>query len=684
MKRFVALIVTLVGVIGVSSGVPVDEQRTNFVSRQACAQKGIFPDGAEKVLGCTSIKELEDELMDAVSKIEVNSGNGTVDDVVKTITEKALGQLIDFVNTNSTLVSTYLESPMCLGDFDSNDVADTPDLVKSGCQALPLGADENWTMVAFNLPPISAICPEIPATNKMSMCLAFSLDCDNLPSVSISVNKGLIACLLGSTEAVASTGGISGLLAAGAEAVLDDVAAGISLSNAFSADGKIFTGEKGVETTTVKGTYHDHVQVSISPETFKLPDWVSLSGFMDRVVSTNNAAQEFSDLVAAFKPDGDLGDDILAVVKDLDISVLISGQIQYALKLKSVTKGILPDIPTQELAEFSAFATTFEQTSNGGTKLLPGFYLSASASNPAIQVIKAIGSKILQALDGPLSFVDWFTGLDLDTEVAKLLDEIDDTDTDALDFGLLVNTKQVVIMFGAGLTSKLSIKVSCVYDYSNDTFSCHVQVGGVDKFMTATLQTIEGEVAWVMSEASDFFESTGKVIAASVVDAAGTVEAFSKKAVQKTADLIEDAADGVSSELDSWAHSAVAICGTSVITDAAKCGSDLVVDGAKCGFSTVTSAAQCGTSVISSAADCGTQVVSDGAVCGFDTVTDGAKCGFDTVTSCLTSFFTNCKKAKSCQVPKSCSIALSCDVPNTCQIENSCSLPKSCSIPIAC
>ncbi|KAJ8905612.1 hypothetical protein NDN08_002118 [Rhodosorus marinus] len=685
MTRTGYLLLGLVGFTALCSGVPMDGAGFDTVSRQTCPLRGIFPDGAEGFLGCHTIQDLQGELRNAIGDIVLGSSDPAIGAVLNMIARSAVNQLADFMVSSHPVADNYWKSPICLGDFDGSEIETEPDLITSGCEVLPLGYDENWTMIAFNLPVITPICPQVKPGSKMSMCLAFSLDCNNTPSFSIALNKGLISCFLGSTAAVSSTAGISAALSKASEVALDQVAAGLSMSNAFTATAKLFTGENGVEEANVQGTYHDRVSVKISPKTFKLPNWVSLGGFLERVVNVKGSRQSFSNSIGAFKIGSSAGDDILSIVSHFDISVLIHGQISMSLQLKKVTRGILPDIPEQQLAEFSAFATTYNQVTAKGTTLLPGFYLSANASFGSVEVIKSIGKNILKAVEAIIEYADWFGALNLPTSnLSNILDGLDEGDTPSLEFGLLVNTEEVQIMIGAGITAQISFTLHFRYNYDNASASCRVKVGGVDKFFTAKIKEVAGKVVWVVNEAGDFFEDTGDVIAASIYDASGEVEAFGRTAIQETAQFFTDMGSSVEREIATWANSAVLMCGSKLITDGTRCGLATIVDGSKCGFRTVTSASNCGSIVVTSAAKCGTRIVRDGAICGWDTITDGAVCGFETIGTCFITFFQKCKAAKSCRVPRSCSIAATCSIPNTCQIEARCSVAKTCSVPTSC
>ncbi|KAJ8901005.1 hypothetical protein NDN08_004867 [Rhodosorus marinus] len=685
MWRGALVAVWMLGLMGMCSGIPVLDPTLKFAERQTCPLQGIFPASVRTTLGCTTLDELQNKLVETVNRIEFNTGTQVVDDLVEAVMKEAVNNLIDAANTSAGISEDLLGSPLCLGDFDGSEISDEVHLVDSGCDVLPLGEEENWTMVAFNLPAISSICPNLPETERMSMCFAFSLDCNDLPSVSIALNNNLISCLLGSKAALAATGGVSGVLAVGAQAFLDSVSAGVSLSNAFTADREVYTGRNGVETLALKGIYHDRLEMAISRDIFRLPEIISIGGLLERVVSAEGSEQSFTNRIAVFQPgNDDIGQDILNSAKGLNLSVFMRGQIEYAMELEQITKNVLPDIPTQELSEFSAFATSFEQTTALGTRMLPGFYLGANASNPALQVIKELGPAILDALEAPLSFMSIVPGLNLDGEVTELLDNIDELDTDALEFGLALSTEEVQIMFAAALTSAVNLKIECVYDYSRDKFSCKVHAGSVITFLSAAVEIIAGRATWIMRETSDFFESAGEVVAASLVDGAGSAIAFSNKTVQSTAAFLETVFGKLSSELQSWVTSGVVLCGTEIVEDALQCGTEIVTDGLECGFELVTSAAKCGTEFVTSAAQCGTEVVTSGAQCGFDTITSASICGVETIIGCVISLFRDCKRAKTCDVPRTCSVPNSCNVPKTCNVEKTCKIPNSCEVPVAC
>ena len=633
---------------------------------------GVFP--SELNLGCVNLNTIADDL---TSALEHFSGANSV---TKSIIETTVKVIVMGLK-QSNYTKDVASSNACLGNF-AGSVATRV----SECSAMLLPDDSEYSVLAFTVPVPEGVCSASPKTKKAAFCVAMG-QYQGLPSLSIQANAGALSCL-----ATAGGSGVGYALGTALEAGLDPVSLGVSLTDSFVKSTTIFTGK--VEEVQISGNYYDYASVAIKPERFHLPKVFKISGSATRVIKVmENAATWVNDLSSVSNVE-----DVANLFGDL--SMLVALETKITLALASKTFGLLPNIGPYQLGLGTLYATTSPITLESGQRLQTGVYTYVTANNVLPALIPGLITTVINKVGGLINTVLRGFGIN----ISDILNNLKPTGSiKNNEFGFMVNTEEIGLLVQTSLSAITAIipddskvKVQCSFKYNHTKFSCKLDVAAISKFFTGV---ISGTV-WVIKEAKEFFDETGKAIA--FVDK--QLEAFTDKALQTTANGIVSGAIVVArytAEAAAWASEAIyqcgfvavtdiTICGTIAITDSAICGYEYVTDAAKCGADIVTDAAKCGSSYVTSGAKCGYETVTDAAKCGTEKITDGAKCGWDTVTECLKNIFkgkfkcTSRKQAKSCSIAKTCQIEASCNAPNTCSVARSCNWPKTCNVAGTC
>ena len=641
-------------------------------SSTAITLSGVLP--KELSLGCFDLKSIAGSLNSA---LQLFSG---LNSETKSIIDTSVSAIVMGLN-KSNITKALASSNGCLGNFDGSSATGINE-----CSAMLLADNSEYSVLSFNVPIPEGTCSAAPALTKATFCVAMAHH-NGLPSLSIQANAGALSCL-----ATAAGSGVGYVIGTAIEAGLDKVSLGVSLTSSYVKTAPIFTGK--IEDVQMNGNYYDYVGIDINPEKFNLPKVFQISGSATRVLKVMDNAETWVNGLSSAK-------NIKDVVELFgDISMLLSLEAKLSLALSGQTKGFLPDLGPYQLGQGSLYATTFPATLESGQTLQRGIYGYVSAKNILPAVIADLIKGVINKVGGILNTVLSEFGLGISDILGRV------TPTSSVgnnEFGFMITSEEIGLLVQTslkGITGIIpddsKIKIHCSFKYDGDKFSCKMDLGSLSKFFTGLIN----DAVWVIKEAKQLFDETGKVIA--FVDK--KLASFTDKAIQTTANGIKTGAitvAGYTAEAATWAAKAVyhcgietvtdiAKCGTSVVTDAAVCGFDYVTDAAKCGADVVTDAAKCGTSYVTSGVKCGYQTVTDAAKCGVNVITDGAKCGWNTVTECIKNLFklkfscTSSQQAKSCEIAKSCQIETSCNIPNTCSIAKSCSFPKTCHIAATC
>lgn len=618
------------------------------------SMKGIFPKSMD--WGCVNINTVASVFTNALTYF--SGANSATKSIIDTTVNTVVTGLL-----NNPITGDVASSGACLGNFAGSYITSNID----ECSAMLLPDDSEYSVLSFNVPVAPGTCSAEPEITMAAFCVAMGTK-SGLPSVSIQANAGSLSCI---STAVGS--GVGYAIGSALEAGLDSVSLGISLTSSFEKTTTIFTGK--LEEVQISGNYYDYLSIEIDPSTFGLPEVFEITGSATRVVKVvDNAATWVNKLSTANK------------VKDVattlfgDLSYLAAVEAEVTLALAGYTFGLLPDLGPYQLGLGSLYATMSPATLVSGQTLKTGVYTYVTANNVLPAIIGDIASIVLPKVGGivntilkdyGISVKDIIEGLNPKGEIEKN------------EFGFMVNTDEIGLrvqtktkinlkninpLYMPNFEGEIKINIQCTFRYKSASFSCMTELGSLTKFFTGLLS----DAIWVIKEAKEFFDNTGKAIA--FVEK--QLEGFTDKALQTTASNIQKGitkVPGYTNEAADWANKAVYQCGFTTGADAAKCGVD-----------TVTDAAKCGTSLVTSGAKCGYQTVTDAGKCGTDSITDGAKCGFDSVKECVKNILkgklkcSTKQKPKSCKVPKSCKIEASCNVPKTCNIAKTCNIPLSC------
>ncbi|KAJ8905596.1 hypothetical protein NDN08_002102 [Rhodosorus marinus] len=537
-----ALMILWAAVVAVS-GAPVRHLKLNSIKSSrgsTCTPTGIFPSAADGYLGCATLSDLVDLLTDAMDSVLEDAGD--VSPVIEEVADGAVSALVDALSAYEQ-TSAFTDSAVCLGDFEASEILDPEDdgIDASGCSMIPVDDAGDWSVLAFSIPVVSSICTTVESGEYLTMCLAFTT-CGGLPSFGLTVNSNTINCLFSNPASLEASGGLSSVVGESVEIALDAIAVGVSLTNSFMTTATIMTAN-GEEEITLPGTYFDSVAVDISSEKFSLPESVSLSGTFQRTVYTTADASEFNDLINAASVD-EAGEDILDALSSIDISMLITGELDWNLELSVLTLGVLPDFEDMELAKFTAYLTTAEASLSTGTTVYPGVYLYAQKSNAVLNAVVTFGTAILDAIDGAADALGWLSDWDVST-ATDLLEEVDSSSSGA-SMGFLVNTEEIRMSFGLELVGDISLSVTAAFDLENFQFAFNIDIDGISQFFTAIADFVDSELAWIISHAEDMFDATGEIVGTAVASASNDVAAFAVDAIDTSSDAIDAATEALS------------------------------------------------------------------------------------------------------------------------------------------
>ena len=653
-----------------SSGTAITTSGSSSSSSSSSSYKGysslssVFPN--ELNYGCLNLNTVANTLTSAISTL---SGANSV---TKSIIDTTVNTIVSAVQNNYD-TADVASTNFCLGNFDASYITSEID----ECSAMLLPDSSRYSVISFNVPIPGGTCSAEPGISMAAFCVAMG-HYNGLPSLSIQANADALSCL---TTAIG--GGVGYVIGTALDAGLDTVSLGVSLTASFVKSTTIYTGK--IENVEISGNYYDYISLKLASIDYGLPEALfEISGSATRVIKvTDNAATWVSKLNSAKNID-----DITSQFGDR--SQLIALEMGMSLQLAVHTFGLLPDLGPYQLGLGTLFTTNSATTLASGQHLKMGVYAYVAASNLLANSMFDIMPAVLNKASGILNTILKQFGV----SVPNLISNIKPTGTigqnqfgfmaDSEEISLIVQTSVAALTSIIPSNSKLSLQ--CTFKYKSFKFSCKLNLASLTQFFTGFLN---GAV-WVIKEAKEFFDETGKAIAF----AEKQLEAFTDDALKTTANNIKNGVTTVAGyTTDAAAWAAKQICGYKLITDAQTCGTSVVQvgtkywkDATKCGEQTVTDAALCGMGLVKSASQCGTKMVTDAAECGWNTITSGAQCGWDTISGCITSLFKNCKKAKSCKVAASCEKALECNAALTCNVPLECYLPEygpvanSCSI----
>ncbi|KAJ8901150.1 hypothetical protein NDN08_005010 [Rhodosorus marinus] len=502
-----------------------------------CTPAGVFselslPSSSSSEGECATLMELGDLLPKGVEAMLGNAG--PIKTTISAVVEKIVDDITTMLDT-FTGTSDVTDAAVCLGDFLGVDIAEAHDegLGSTGCDVLPLGDDGTWSLMSFSIPNIPALCPLVDPLALVSMCVAFSME-DGVPSFALTMSSSTISCIAGNGAALASTAGLSSIVAKAAELGLDSVGVGMSLSNSFVQKADIFT-KNGLTQVEMPGTYFDQVEIDIGADKFYLPDVFSLHGNFRRTVRVMADPSVFNELVSASSVE-EAGQDILDFAASLGFSMLVTGELKYDLTLNEITYGVLPDLVDMEIGQFSAFMTTNETSLSDGSVAPAGIYLYAEDNSSILAQIINVGKALLEDIEGVLDELGWLADLGL-PKASELLDNIDTGDSAGMKYGFLVNTEEVRL----SITFKLgvSITVTAVYDFVHLKFGFNLEVDGLSQFFTAIIDAVADGIRWIISKAEDFFVAIAdSPIGIAAIQTGEKIASFAKGAIDSSEEAL--------------------------------------------------------------------------------------------------------------------------------------------------
>mmetsp|Transcript_45206 Transcript_45206/g.72488 ORF Transcript_45206/g.72488 Transcript_45206/m.72488 type:complete len:1040 (+) Transcript_45206:2793-5912(+) len=671
---------------------------------------------------CTGFSNATIELCGLLSDNFGRSSNAWLKDVLRPM----LDALQHAFTSNG---AAYMGSNVCAGSFKGTDITNSPSagplsqLFNDGCINFPLNPTSEYTVFSTTLPGSLALplCPEIEATHPMfakqsiSFCIAASVCDGDLPTFGITLNKNLMACILDNPEIDVGSEGLTLLLSEAVELSVDALAFAVSASADLQQHVTIFDGDKKTS-AIVPANLATTELISLNSSKIGLPGILTLSVTAIQLISVveeeasfvqdiqkQNATHTVEQLTAGF-------------------TMGFSGAIILTFGLNTITHGAFPDIYIS-LGNGTALVTDAPKEV---THVEKGFYVFAQAKDLAASVIRGVVTGLLPLL---ANMIDRIFGSGATKQLITHLSPSNGGDTL---FGIAVNDDLSSLMLRFPMLDALktippfstfpipsdflgSLGIHLKVDHKTGSFSLKVDYikGG---FITAMLDAEK----WVIREAKEFFDESGKIISIVLHSFVSEIEEaedcvahffapgskcyiFNNYFIQKTAQFLSTVEDDIDKDIKDWAHDAVNWCGTQWVVDGLECGFEEMKNGLFCGLETITSAADCSTEYVVDAALCGEEYVVDGAKCGWKVVKDAGECGVETVTNGILcgvhsvadwidhlfgggssskpntcSVPASCRISERCQVPKGCNVALSCQVPKICKVPLGCNMPKNC------
>jgi hypothetical protein len=395
-----------------------------------------------------------------------------------------------------TMSTKLLGLDFCVGDYNGSQIGENARLGRMTCGDFPIGDDDKYGVVAAYINGVPCGSPQTVAA-----CVAF----DTCGTVAFSINGGVMACAAATTGIGAIISPLSG--------IVDNIHLGFSLNRRFEKSFTVLV-RNGNSLVTKEITTKAHFYLGLNlalPLDFIKIGKKSLKDIFDLRLSSiflvdlgpriGNTLTQLVDTMTSGKPDKNFAKNILSIGSELTVEM--KGKL--ALKLEDLTKGLLDDIEL-DLGQANAYIT--RNLPGNATGLPAGVYLYLQSD-----ILKNLISIVENLLSdfGPILKQIKF--------IKKAIPKSESY------MGLFITTEAMGISMSlAGNTIK------CMFIYDKNKGSC--------SFNSSIFSAFIDGAKWVVKEAKEFFDNTGKEIV-SFTRGAGK---FAKMAALAVKDKMEDLA----------------------------------------------------------------------------------------------------------------------------------------------
>ena len=452
----------------------------------------------------------------------LTSGNEDAGTWVKTFVAPA----VDVFINKSPGASAAKDVSFCMSSWNGTEIADSLEGAPEACSAMPLNPDSNYLLVSLTIPGtwLPASCPATiavaeAADSKASICLAIG-SCGGKPTGFFGMSGPALGCIIESASA-AATGGIGSAAGAGVAGLLSFAGAGFSVGADLylevpfwnfgePGDAKVYGHFAAVMAIDLGEQFSS--ALGLDEDSSKYFTFEGACTFIVRFPTLSG--QKLTDATGMVKKDNKSW-----MKKLTEFQVAIVAHISLGLTFSQSSNpliAVLPDLPPFKLAQISGLISTVDSSISGVDK---GAYFLVTTGN-------LLGS-ILASLAG---WVKLFVGDALDTILPdgwKMDDIVAKMKAIKLEsiFAFSVTSKKI----GFFLQPITGLSLSCQVQYKPFGFGCSVNLAAVSILFNMFKKGGE----WVIAEAKQWFQETGKVISSMAADTFKSAKRWTKSVLAR-------------------------------------------------------------------------------------------------------------------------------------------------------
>lgn len=482
---------------------------------------------------------------------------------------EGINEMLLHLSRSDLELKPLLSSNVCLGNFRKTEIFED---IEGVCENLPLRGE--WSVFGFALDigvgsPFNAACPTErgPLGTHVSFCIAINVDtCTKIPSFVLSVTPKLFKCAPFSQILAASSAGASIAVIEAVDIVTESVTWGISLTNSFEEEVKLFNGDKVIPDFTHRGTFYSTGDFALDATRIGIPPFFSFRGKAVKMLGVDGkVVQAKSVLTQLTKSPKSSAEALMKSLTSLKLSIFYKMDLTMAFafsklksrkkdgKAKNSLKMALPDSGSFTIGTASVFANTYPVVSKKHTpdRLVPGMYMYSSAS--PVSTIADILKYVLKFVGPIMEFLPNWAPANLNSPSSRLLTLLDPSGQSSGGFAIAMaieaaNTKAVLFFKFPLLLDILGfIEIKCMIDIDNEWFKCSVRSKFGKDIFGAVGDSIEDGILFIARKIDDFADDPGdtrkEIIAAGLStlgDAAGKFgSAFSEATTKSTAEALQ-------------------------------------------------------------------------------------------------------------------------------------------------
>jgi hypothetical protein len=406
--------------------------------------------------------------------------------------QKSMSFLMPIIKMSTKM----LNLDFCVGDYKGSVIGENSRLGRMTCGDFPISEDDNYGVVAAYINNVPCGSPQTVAA-----CVAF----DTCGTVALSMNGGVAACAAATTGIGAIISPLSG--------ILDSIHLGFSLTRRFERSFTVLVRNGNSLTTkniTTRAHFYFGLNLSIPIDFIKIGG-KSLKDIFDLRLSSlflvdlgphiGNTLTQLVDTMTTGKPDKNFAKNIMNIGSELTVEM--KGKL--ALKLEDITQGFLDDLEL-DLGVANAYIT--RNLPDNSTGLPAGVYIYLQSD--LLKNLMSLVDKLLSDF-GPVLKQVGFIKKAIPSSEAYM--------------GLFITTDAMGMSLSLGGNT-----IKCMFIYDKKKGSC--------SFNSAIFSALIDGAKWVIKEAKEMFDTTGKEIVR-FTKGAGK---FAKMAANAVKDKMEDLA----------------------------------------------------------------------------------------------------------------------------------------------